>query len=295
MSRISLPPDELSNPVEFFAKVVQLLEEQPLYTRLKLPSATFRALITPKKLELDCPVCATKRPFRETGPQRGPGLGSAQTPVTSKIVPYEYECTGCEKATATFFVEVHIDSLDDTGNNNWMRKVGQSPPWSIAVPADLEKELGPEATELYKRALACLSHSYGLGACTYLRRVLENHINPLLQLIHDVRKQNGATETELQELTEAMKAKRFDTKTEIAYRFAPASLVVDGMNPLKLIHDQLSIGVHALDEQGCTEMALKLRAALVFVVRELRRQLDSKDEFTRDLKAIASSVQNPRP
>jgi len=291
MSGTRLPadvdPSDSSNFPDFFAKVVRLLEEQPLYSRLRLPSTAYRAQITPKRLELACSVCATKRPFRETGPQRGAGYGTTTTSPTSKIITYEYECTGCEEATVTFFVEVHIDPLGATGDSNWMRKIGQAPPWSIAIPADLEKELGEDATELYKRALICLSHSYGLGACTYLRRVLENHINPLLQLIHDVRKQNGATDADLKELSDALRSKVFDKKTEAAYRLVPTSIVVDGMNPLKLIHEQLSIGVHTLNEEECTAIALKLRAALVFVVRELRRQRDSRDEFARDLRTIS--------
>jgi len=293
----SVPPDDPTTDVALVKRVKQVLEEQPLFARLQLPGIVFRAMIQPPMVELVCPNCGTTRPFRETSGQRGPGIGSGSaggaTSLTSKVYTYEFACTGCQQATASFFVEVYVDTLDPLGNSNWLRKVGQVPPWSIAIPADLRKELGDDAA-FYERALVCLSQSYGLAACAYLRRVLENHINPLLQLIHDVRKGDGAPESELKALTEALRSKVFDQKLQVAYKFAPPSIVVDGMNPLKLIHDQLSIGIHTLGENECTEIALKLRTALAFVLRELRRQRDSREVFVRDLKEASKPKRRNR-
>ncbi len=44
---------------------------------------------------------------------------------------------------------------------------------------------------------------------------------------------------------------------------------------------------YMLEEERCTAIGLKLRAALVFVVRALRQQRDSRDEFARDLRTIS--------
>jgi len=257
------------------------LEKQPLYSKLALDLSIYANLPYPDVLELACGECGQSRPFREhCVRQSGAGLGTGgPRAVTSDVYGFVYECTGCSNALWRCWVEVNAE-------DSWVRKVGQLPPWSIAVSEDLERHLGP-AAEHYKRALACLSQSYGLGACAYMRRVLEDTIDPLLKLELEVRRAEGADANEVDEISAAIEGKRFDTKTEIAYRHAPKAIIVHGNNPLKLIHDKLSIGVHRLDEDQCVEIAAMLSAALEYVVTALNRQREEKAAFTAAIRQAA--------
>jgi len=200
------------------------------------------------------------------------------------VYGFLYECTGCSKAQWRCWVEV--DSKE-----GWVRKVGQLPPWSIVVSKDLERHLGAAGTELYKRARICMGESFGLGACAYMRRVLMDTIDPLLELELEVQRAEGAPQAELEALAAAIGGKVFEVKTEIAYRHAPKSLVVDATNPLKLIHDQLSVGVHQLSEDECLKMAMMWSAALEYVVKELNRRRQERAAFTAAIRQAAQISQ----
>jgi hypothetical protein len=262
------------------------LELQPLYSKVDLALPQYASMIYPDVLELECPECRQARPFRDPGKrQTGPGLGGGGlAPLMPGVYGFVYQCTGCGKAIWRCWVEVDFDG-------GWVRKVGQLPPWSIAVSKDLERHLGAAAAELYKRARICMSESFGLGACAYMRRVLEDTIDPLLKLELEVKRGEGAAKEELDALSAAIESKVFKVKTEEAYRHAPKSIIVDGDNPLKLIHDQLSIGVHLLPEEDCLSVAMKLSAALEYVVKELNRQREEKAAFTAAVRQAAEQRQ----
>ena len=66
--------------------------------------------------------------------------------------------------------------------------------------------LGTDA-ELFRKVKVCISQGYGLAACAYMRRVLENQINPILKLIHANRKSHGAPDTELRKIQSVITGK----------------------------------------------------------------------------------------
>jgi hypothetical protein len=63
------------------------------------------------------------------------------------------------------------------------QKAGQLPMWLPAIPKEIKDELGDDS-EIYQKALRNMNEGYGIGACAYLRRLIEKHINPLLQVLH---------------------------------------------------------------------------------------------------------------
>lgn len=255
------------------------LEQKPLYTKAVVTLPQYAMSLYPNVLELECEHCGRTRPFREPATAQS-GSGRGPEPLSSGVARFVYQCTGCTDTIWRCWVEVNR-------TEGWIRKVGQLPPWSIAIPADLKRHLG-RAAEHYKRALICLSQSYGLGACAYMRRVLEDTIDPLLKLELEVRRAEGADAKEVEEISAAIQGKVFDVKTEIAYRHAPRAMIVDGNNPLKLIHDKLSIGVHQLDEDQCVEIAALLSAALEYVVTAMNRQREEKAAFTAAIRQAAA-------
>lgn len=233
-----------------------------------------------------CSVCEKERNFKCTDSDPIKNQRFYHDPEYPKFCFYSFQCVLCRKDLISYFIEFNLCE-------GWIRKVGQKPPKSISVPDDISKELGEDA-ELYKRALMCISQSHGIGACAYLRRLIENQINPILKLLYEIKEHTNAESEDLKKIQEAINGKDFSRKTEVASQILPDSLVVDGLNPLKLIHEDLSAGLHGLTEERCTEISQELSWAVEYVIRELNRQQKSKREFAEKMKTLAKSRKKPK-
>jgi hypothetical protein len=267
------------------------ISSQPLYTfyRVVLPDLVNN--IAPRVVRLYCGLCKEVMPFRAMADdtwflpveqrhiqKRGPLAGALQEKM-SGVYEFYFRCSECDHNTLLCWIEVNYET-------SGIRKVGQSIAWSIEIPKELERDLGEDA-KLYKKALVLLSQSYGIGACAYLRRIVENQINPLLAILLEMKQREGAAAEELEEIREAIKRKDFTSKIETAATILPSSITVEGHNPVKLIHDQLSINIHSLSDDEVMPIALRLKTAVEYAVVELNRQKKSKQRFIDDIRAIA--------
>lgn len=278
--RLQKVADSFSGYKDAKEALKEFLETRPLYSKLRVKLPDYFHLALPDVLFLPCSVCNNTTPFRDDRPS-GSGAGMPPPPKRrSGVREIYYQCTGCEQSVFLCWVEVKYYKEE------WVRKVGQLPMWLPSIPKDIAEELGEDA-ELYQKALRCMAESYGIAACAYFRRLIEKHINPLLQLLYEVKKNRGAGEEELTRIQEAIASKSFSAKTEFAAEIAPASIIVDGHNPLKEIHERLSVGIHTLDEETANNYAIEMRAALEFIVRNLRREIEER-------KAYAAALKNTR-
>ncbi len=246
--------------------------------------------ISPRVVFLYCDVCKSNLPFRSFPEDtwhspvsqrhkqtKGP-LSSALPPRMTGIYEFLFNCSGCDQSTLISWIEVNYE-------NSFIRKVGQSIPWSIDIGKELEKDLGADKS-LYKKALILLSQSYGIGACAYLRRIIENQINPMLQILYEIKISEGAEETELQKITETIKSKQFTPKIELASTILPDSIFVEGHNPVKLMHDQFSRSIHTFDDAEAVRIAVELKGAFEYLVVELNRRQRSRKQFIESMRAF---------
>jgi hypothetical protein len=192
--------------------------------------------------------------------------------LESRVYVIALECKGCDLEEHTFWI--YVDK-----SKSQVRKIGQIPEPSIDVPNDLAKALGVDDLKLYKRAKICANQSYGMAACVYLRRILENRITPLLEIIKHNRREDGADESELQEIQGIIDGKVAAEKIRLIGDIMPNSLKVDGDNPLLLSYDELSYGIHSADEDACVKLAGTVLPTLDRVLIEL-----SSEQKKRKLK-----------
>jgi hypothetical protein len=188
-----------------------------------------------------------------------------------------YQCTHCG---SPFWCSIEVSEEEW-----WTRKVGQVPPYDISIAPDLQNALGSDAT-LYKRAQICMSQSFGIAACSYLRRLLEEQITPLLELVYEVRKEEGE---DVGELSEILNEKVAEKKIRLANNVLPSSLEVPGDNPLELIYDKLSAGLHRQNEQECMQIATEASELLRYVVISINDQYErrqSKNRFTDLIRGL---------
>ncbi len=223
-------------------EVKQFIESEPLYSKLEIePPDSFREM-NPSVVLLECAQCERIQPYRQKSRSRGAPDASSprgfpQTPeagsspklpvrLPSGVEFIHLLCTGCNRQEFQCWIEVNAEE-------KWIRKVGQLPPWAIQLSKELEKSLG-ESASLYRNALICMSQSYGIGACTYMRRVLEDQINPLLNVVYGIKEEAGATEEELYKVRKTIQGRTAEDKIKLVNQVAPESIAVGGHNPLTL-------------------------------------------------------------
>jgi hypothetical protein len=277
--------DELKNLPRAFssfddsrAAIKEFIERKPLYVKLKVPLPDHLSQVIPDAVILTCSRCKAERPYRDERPS---GSGAGLPPPArrdSGVYHFMYTCTGCRKETIRCWVYVDFEKEE-------IQKVGQIPMCLPTIPKDIKEELGDDA-ELYQKALRNMNEGYGIGACAYLRRLLEKYINPLLQLLYEVKKETGAKEEELKLIQETIASKDFTSKTKFAADIAPSSILVEGHNPVKEIHERLSVGLHTLDDETANQYAQEIRTGLEFIIRNLRRTHEERKSYAAQIKKI---------
>jgi len=189
---------------------------------------------------------------------------------------YLAECQGCRKYYLRF--EFRFVRKDD---ECFIQKIGQLPSFKKEIDTDLRKFLNEESIDCYEKALMNLSTGYGIGAFAYLRRVIEREIDKLIEEVSKI-------ESEYQEeILEAMrkyeKTKQKAKLIDEIFPYLPSPLKNLGDNPIRLLYDQLSIGIHAWSDEECVGRSLSIDEIFKRVVKELNKE---KNETQKVIEAI---------
>src|SRR5437868_15508413 len=88
-----------------------------------------------------------------------------------------YVCGLCrKKSVLVLYRKLEWQQKTDTAGRAFayhaVRKIGQSPPPSIEIPAELQTRLGTSAGH-YKNGLTCRSLNLGIAAVAYMVRAVE--------------------------------------------------------------------------------------------------------------------------
>ncbi len=132
--------------------------------------------------------------------------------------------------------------------------------------------------ENYEKAVVCLSHEYGVAAFAYFRRIVENNIDKLLDLVQEDAQSSSAT-TEVTELAKLRKDSPMSEKIKIANHALPEYLKPDGLNPLGRLYQVLSEGIHNLSEEECLNKAKITSGCLAYLVSELASRKRRRTQF----------------
>jgi hypothetical protein len=75
-------------------------------------------------------------------------------------------------------------------------------------------------------------------------------------------------------------------KIELVKDLLPLSLRPDGHNPLGLLYDNLSKGIHSHDDEQCLSYAEHIRVALLYLIDQVARARDARAAFTERMKKL---------
>ncbi|PKM04303.1 MAG: hypothetical protein CVV16_05460 [Gammaproteobacteria bacterium HGW-Gammaproteobacteria-6] len=194
-----------------------------------------------------------------------------------------YRCYNCLKEEKTYSLAAKMDARHSSSGMCY--KFGELPNFGPPTPARLVKLIGPDRDEFLK-GRRCENQGLGVGAFIYYRRVVENQKNRILQEIIKVSEKLGVPEQQIQTLNSAISETQFSTALKMAKDAIPESLLINGHNPLLLLHGALSEGVHALSDERCLEIASSVRIVLGELSDRLSQALKDEAELSKALSTL---------
>jgi hypothetical protein len=255
------------------ADIKAFLETAPLYSwrEFKKPFAN-RSSLWISEIDAYCDVCEQLRPFQDLR-SRGGGTGMAFNALKSGTSYFTFSCVSCRKAHREYLVE---QVLDD--ENIRIQKYGELPRSKLVRNRVLQKFLKDDLDN-YEKAIVCLSHEYGVAAFAYFRRIVENNINALLDLVQEDAQSSSSDKAILDALGDLRKDAPMSEKIKIANLALPTHLKPDGLNPLGRLYQVLSEGVHSLHDAECLQKAKETSECLAFLVSELASRAEHRACF----------------
>lgn len=148
-----------------------------------------------------------------------------------------------------------------------IKKIGQLPAFERNPENEVLNYLIDEDKENYKKALSNLSMSYGIGAYAYLRRIIENEIKRLVQDISEL-EYEGVSKVK-DAWKEYQSNHNMTSLIDSINPFLPKSLKEIGDNPIKILYQQTSGGLHEFSEKVCLEKARDVDQLLRYVIKNV--------------------------
>jgi hypothetical protein len=133
--------------------------------------------------------------------------------------------------------------------------------------------------EYFQKGRRSENQGLGIGAFGYYRRVIESQKNRVFdEIIKAATKLNANPET-IKELGEAKSERQFTKALESMKGGLPDTLLIHGQNPLDLLHDALSEGLHAQSDEECLQAATDIRIVMSELAERLSQVLRSDAEL----------------
>jgi len=274
-----LPERQTDDP-----RIRTLLEEGPLYRSTEYKT-TGRSRL-PGEIEMPC---------------GSPRCGKQQVHDLQKDSSHEhalYLCRNCRVGTHRFLLEwdrhhedhLHTDPLmGDTITRSEVGKVtktGQFPPIADRLLSALEKRLGETRSNYYRTARRLRNLNLGIGAVAYLRRVVEEMANDLLDIVVEEAELAGSIKIDLTELKRVREGRVFEQKMEFAKAALPTRLTPGGHNPIEKLHALASAGLHGESEEECVRIFDSAWPVFEFFFAELPERLTREKEFRKQVSEL---------
>ena len=127
-------------------------------------------------------------------------------------------------------------------------KFGEMPSFGTPTPTRLLKLIEPDK-EVFFKGRQCENHGLGIGAFAYYRRVVEDQKNRILDRIINAAETLFAPQDMIDTLTSAKDEHQFQKALDSVKDAVPPGLLINGQNPLTLLHSALSDGLHGKSYQ----------------------------------------------
>lgn len=260
---LSLPEFLESVPPNTWATVADIAVDHPTYQQ------KFALAVPEIRLFCTSEACNGYRFY---------SAGRPSITITPGKTTYDYviyTCRNCQKSKKLYSLWVIFAADSSSGR---IMKLGESPEFGPPTPSRVIKLIGPDR-ELFLKGRRSENQGLGIGAFGYYRRVVENQKNRILDEVIKVSEKLGAAEELLNELKGAKAEVQFTRAIDSIKQGIPQALLIDGHNPLTLLHSALSEGLHGRPDEECLSLATSIRVVLSELADRLGQALKDEAEL----------------
>ena len=196
-----------------------------------------------------------------------------------------YICSNCRQHFKVFAVktkkENHVNAAICT-------KIYQEPAFGQPTPKRLFKIIGETNREYFLQARRATARGLGIGAYAYYRRIVENTKFDLVASVLEVAEATSAPPAQIALLKKAQAENQFSKAIGMLREVSaiPATLLIDGHNPLSLLHDLLSEGIHDLDDAKCLKRSQEAEIILFEIAERLQSALTERKTVKETITSI---------
>lgn len=267
----------------------EFLESIPPSTITRVSDMTFfdqsrsQEVLSTPEIQLHCPsdACNGTRFFRFTDRYR-PRIEDD----SYNFLYVSYRCSNCRVTEKTFSLAVKKDEGEFSSGAAY--KFGELPGFGPPTPARLISLIGPDR-ETFLKGRRCENQGLGIGAFVYYRRVVENQKNRILGEVIKVSTKLGLAQEKLETLEKAKNETQFSKAMKLAKDAIPETLLINGHNPLALLHSALSEGLHDQSDEHCLEIANSVRIVLGELSERLAQALKDEAELNKALSKLMNT------
>jgi hypothetical protein len=270
----SLAIEQFIKDDALLSKMQIILQTWPLYRVFQYTGADDVDTV-PRHISLVCSNCK-KETIWETSCYSGE---DNRTGFTSK----SFKCRNCGRRTTTYYFYWKKEQ-----NHSEFFKVGQYPELEEAVSQELQSALPSDDLKMYKNALRLRNFNLGIGAVAYMRRVVENRMNDMLEVLHEAARAHNLPAEVLARHEEMIKERRFSTKIDYAGDLLPTNIRPAGHpNPMAILHELASEGLHAKSDGECVDIFDECKQTFEYVFGKMRIETKEANVFVKGMAKLA--------
>jgi hypothetical protein len=237
---------------------------QPPFFRLRTP-----------ELDLHCENCGGTRAFKFT---------EEYAPVLSKGLKFEeldYECKNCKEDNK--FRKRFCLAVLGEAQTGAVQKIGEYPAYSPVTSRKVYDLIGENHREMFLKGRRAELRGLGIGAFAYYRRIVDDQKELIIDQLENVAKRLGATPDVLEVFASAKNEDQFSNALKQIKDALPPALFVSGHNPLTILYDVLSDGIHDLSDEECLTHARTVRTLLIALA-------DRMSEISKDEAKVKEAI-----
>jgi hypothetical protein len=248
-----------------------------------VPGGMQTAYVSPPQLLLHCKsdACGGDRVFRCVQSSRNIEV-KAGVGVSDRYV--YYTCSNCGESQKSFALRMIFESIDERLGKCF--KFGEFPAFGPPTPTRLLRMFGTDR-DIFLKGRRCENQGLGIGAFSYYRRIVENHRNQIIDEIIKVATKVAPGMVEM--LERAKNENQFSKAVESVKDAIPPTLLINGHNPLTLLHSALSKGLHAQTDEQCLQFSNAIRVALAELAEHIGQALKDEAELNAAISRLMTS------